>query len=333
MCYPTIKMRIKKQNEGKKVPEYRTLHAIADAHARYFRDAFLAAVKMLLPPDIQPLVIEAIDAGNYERAESLIDFETFQGVLLDEITQATEKVVESAANNSVKYFPPTLATSAAAFAATATVGGIAATTAAAAGITATTAYAFRLANPFVQDYIRVFANQLVVEITEQTRSALTEITRRAFAEGLTVKEQADMIFNTVGLYTRLSNAVLNYRSGLIGSGVTGKKLENLVQRKYNELLTYRANMIARTETITASNAGQYLVYQQAVQDNLAHTDTLMKRWIVTPDDFLCQYCKELGKQGYIPWDQAWTSSRFGSVRHPTLHPHCRCAVAFEVFLK
>lgn len=313
MCYPQIKTRIQKQDdpEGRKVPEYRTLHAIADGRVSKFRDALVSAITQVTDsPEVRRQVEEALRAGDYQRAGSLIDLDTLDRILEEELAGVISDLVESAANNSVKYFPPAMKE-----------------------IAATTGFAFQLENPFVQDYITAHANELVVQISNRTRQALKVITRRAFSEGLTVKEQADLIFNTVGLYDRLANAYFNYRARLIDEGVQGAELERKLKKKYDELLTYRANMIARTETITASNAGQRLVYDQAVRENLAHGKTLMKRWIVTPDDFLCPHCRALGRQGWIPYDEDWTSSRYGTVKNPTLHPHCRCAVAYEVFLQ
>jgi hypothetical protein len=48
----------------------------------------------------------------------------------------------------------------------------------------------------------------------------------------------------------------------------------------------RAELIARTETMRASNEGQQEAWDQAVEEGLL-TGNEQQEWIVTPDDRLC----------------------------------------------
>ena len=81
----------------------------------------------------------------------------------------------------------------------------------------------------------------------------------------------------------------------------------------------RAEMIARTETINAENAGAYEGYQQ----------TGMKgkiEWIARIDERTCEHCKALNGKTVEIGDKFkeddWQGFR------PTRHPNCRCSIAF-----
>ncbi len=90
----------------------------------------------------------------------------------------------------------------------------------------------------------------------------------------------------------------------------------------------RADLIARTETMRASNEGQKEAWDQAVEDGLL-TGTEEQEWIITPDDRLCPQCEpfedttaELG--GTFEATDGNTSDG------PPLHPRCRCTLGLKL---
>lgn len=90
----------------------------------------------------------------------------------------------------------------------------------------------------------------------------------------------------------------------------------------------RAEEIARTETMTASNAGQQQAWSQAVDDGLL-TGQEKQEWIVTPDDRLCPECEDMdGEQAGL--DEPFHSREYGDVDVPPLHPRCRCTVGIVI---
>lgn len=83
----------------------------------------------------------------------------------------------------------------------------------------------------------------------------------------------------------------------------------------------RADTIARTETMTASNAGQRETWDQAVDAGVLTGDE-RQEWIVTPDDRLCPICEgldgetaALGESFNVDGDE---------LDGPPAHPNCRC---------
>jgi SPP1 gp7 family putative phage head morphogenesis protein len=83
----------------------------------------------------------------------------------------------------------------------------------------------------------------------------------------------------------------------------------------------RAEVIARTETMTAANEGQSLLWDQAVEDGLL-TGKEQQVWIVTPDDRLCPICEPMdGEQ--VGLDEAFDVDG-EEIDGPPAHPNCRC---------
>lgn len=86
----------------------------------------------------------------------------------------------------------------------------------------------------------------------------------------------------------------------------------------------RADNIARTETMTASNAGQQEAWNQAVEDGLL-TGNEEQEWIVTPDDRLCPECDALdGARAKI--GEPFISKTGDQYDGAPAHPRCRCVL-------
>lgn len=123
------------------------------------------------------------------------------------------------------------------------------------------------------------------------------------------------------------------------SETTREMLRNLIEQAFidqfdvdvlaNEIAAVigddvRAEEIARTETMMASNVGQQEAWRQAADDDLL-TGQEKQEWIVTPDDRLCPDCEDMdGEQAGL--DDTFHSQEFGDVDGPPLHPRCRCTV-------
>ena len=81
-------------------------------------------------------------------------------------------------------------------------------------------------------------------------------------------------------------------------------------------------MIARTETMRASNMGQQEAWAQAKDKGLL-TGKEKKEWITTPDDRLCPVCEPMdGKK--VPMADEF------DIEGPPAHPQCRCTIAITL---
>lgn len=148
-------------------------------------------------------------------------------------------------------------------------------------------FAFDVTNPKAQEWIRDHAAETVSGVSRTTRQAIRDLVDAAFEEQFDVEDLADEISATVGIDPA------------------------------------RAETIARTETIRASNQGQQLAWDQAVEEGLLTGDE-KQTWIVTPDDRLCPICEPLDGQTVALGAQFAVDGDF--IDSPPAHPNCRCTV-------
>lgn len=182
---------------------------------------------------------------------------------------------------------------------------------------------FDLVNPRAVRVADTQAARLVTVVTAESRRAIRTIVATAIEQGITVRDTARLIRQVVGLNARQASALARFRQRLADGRVTGAALERQVDRYYRRLLRQRAELIARTEIMTAQARGQEEVWSEAMARDLIQRDEMERVWIVTPDDRLCPDCA--GMDGArAPIGGVFTSP-IGPVVGPPLHPHCRCA--------
>jgi len=213
-----------------------------------------------------------------------------------------------------------------------------------------------LLNPEAVAFLQGYTMNLIRQVSLQTRLAIRDVILTAFNEGGHPYEQAREIRNLIGLTQSQAAAVRRFRQMLqsgdpakmrevlertlrdhrfdstvmraiqVQTTIPKEKVVTMVDRYYQRYLTYRAQTIARTESIRASCAGQQELWRQAQQQQLLDPERTRRKWIITPDDRLCEYCKAiraLNPDG-VRLDEEFVTED-GSVDQPPAHPRCRCA--------
>jgi len=185
------------------------------------------------------------------------------------------------------------------------------------------------------------AASLVVDIEDQQRRAIGALVEHAVNnEGLGVDQLAMVIRPIIGLYPAQVVANARYydlvRRTLIKNHPK-TPVERLEDRARKSAARYaewqhraRAAMIARTELVTAYNAGRYYSVGQAVAQG--YLPPVEKVWVTALDERVCDDCKAL--EGVrVGYDAAFTSNpkkaRYSEGLFPPLHPRCRCVVTYE----
>jgi len=113
--------------------------------------------------------------------------------------------------------------------------------------------------------------------------------------------------------TTLDSIKRTLREG-VAEGESIPKLRKRVQGVFDGCSRYRAQMISRTETGTASGQGSLEAYRQSgVVEK--------KEWLAAPDS--CDDCLANEAEGPIPLEGTFTSGD----STPTAHPNCRCAIS------
>ena len=129
-----------------------------------------------------------------------------------------------------------------------------------------------------------------------------------------------------------SNRVMETILASRETGATIKELRNSLREEFDGWTKHRAEMVARTETIRASNSGAKTVYKKAGVTKI--------RWLAVDDS--CPYCLALQDKGDFPIDDPFVEeggsleiddektpplvANYEAIETPPAHPNCRCAI-------
>lgn len=151
-------------------------------------------------------------------------------------------------------------------------------------------FAFDRTNPRAKEWVNEHVGELIDDMSKSTRERVKDLVERT----------VDGEFDTHDLADRITE--------LIGD-------------------ESRAETIARTETMAASNGGQREAWAQAVDDGLLNGDE-KEEWITTPDGDTCDICqpmdgvtKPLGGKFNVDGEL---------IDGPPAHPRCRCTTALNL---
>lgn len=183
-------------------------------------------------------------------------------------------------------------------------------------------FRYDLSNPRLERYINTRTGNLIVDIQSGTQKVVQQAVARSFAEALSPRQVADIIYDSIGLLPRHEIAVRNYADGLREKGYTLQNIQKLSEGYANRLLDYRANMIARTETHAASNFGQISVWNEAARQGYIDRNSARKVWHV--DGNPCPECQDLDGTS-VGLDEVFVSES-DAVDGPPLHPQCECDI-------
>lgn len=207
-------------------------------------------------------------------------------------------------------------------------------------LTVETQIAFDIVNEEAERWAARHAGMLVTEINAETRRALRAFVSEAIANGVPPARLATQIRSIIGLHSRQAIAVLNaqmrleqaapgslvklgkVRVRVPADGLPAGRIRQLGRAYADRLQRQRATMIARTETLAASNEGQRQLWANRVRDGLMQTAE--REWITTPDDRACPICIAVdGQKRRV--DEPFQVPGVGTVMNPPAHPSCRCA--------
>jgi hypothetical protein len=177
-----------------------------------------------------------------------------------------------------------------------------------------TGIAFNPLNERAIIIMRTKGLQTVTGITTTTRDGIRAIITRQIQDGINPNKAAKEIRQLIGLTDSQMQAVTNFRRQLEAQSNLGftpaserrlsaveqsvvrrhmkdgnldkQSIDNMVDRYYQSLLNKRATDIARTESMSAVNAGQSELWQQGLDLGIFDDNVDRKFWIVTPDDRL-----------------------------------------------
>ena len=151
------------------------------------------------------------------------------------------------------------------------------------------AFEFDVTNKRAVDWVRAHVGELIDNISETTRTEIRDLVEEAFEAQYDVDDLAAEI------------------EAILGDDA-------------------RADKIARTETMRASNEGLLETWAQAEEAGIL-TGTEQKEWITTPDDRLCPVCEPLDGVN-VALDGTFSVDG-AEIDAPPAHPNCRCTMGLS----
>ena len=299
-------------------PFWMRLHAIADQAEPDLRASILQAIADTVRGVDMAALKRALDAGNLDAAMQAIPWtETGEAALRSAYREILSDTYLQAGELSAESLGDTLGR---------------------AGVS------FDLTNPRAEAWAENVGSTRVMEVSDETVSAIRSFISRGFDEGRHPYDTARMIrgekdeetgqYNSsvIGLTENQAQAVYNYRTELENDDIERdtETEDRMVERYRDKLVLHRAEVIARNETMKASTEGQRELWLQAQEGGFLRGDE-RRVWIVTPDDRLCPLCDAMGRdygdndQG-IPLDEPYLTPDGEQIMVPTdIHIQCRCA--------
>lgn len=113
-----------------------------------------------------------------------------------------------------------------------------------------------------------------------------------------------------------------------GKPIPPAQIDKMVEAYARKYRQFRAQTIARTEALRATNFGVQDAWRQIIDQGAAPEQLVRRQWIVAKDERLCEICSPIPgmnpKKG-VPFAQAFATPS-GPHMLPPMHPNCRCTV-------
>jgi hypothetical protein len=186
----------------------------------------------------------------------------------------------------------------------------------------------------VEAWMNLHIAELVTGIGEETRAAIREMILTGLKDNLPPRELARIVRNAIGMTQRQALAAERFHAKLLEDGVDAARAVERTRRVQEAFIRQRARMIARTETLTATNMGQQLLWEEKAADGTLDTKEMRKVVIITNDDRLdfqvCEPMPFLEANQDLRVDDAFTTGIGTQKLQPPFHPNCRCTSGLEL---
>lgn len=214
-------------------------------------------------------------------------------------------------------------------------------------VKATLAYAADA--PTAELLVQQEAAELIKEVTNATRDGIREAVAAGIRHGKGVAAIAREVRPLIGLTKQQALAVQNYRKALethpaatleralrdkrydaiLTQPIPPEKIDAMVDAYARRYLKYRAETIARTESIRVAEIGRRSAWTQLL--DAGKIAGVLKTWHVAHDERVCEVCAPVPDMNPepIPLDAAFNTP-IGPAQMGPLHVDCRCFTFYEV---
>lgn len=181
-------------------------------------------------------------------------------------------------------------------------------------------------------YASTRAGDLVVGVNRSVRDQIAGHVQSAVAGDISLPELQAQLKRTVKLDPRMSAAVDTHRRALVAKGASTKDANRMSREYADRLLDHRAETIARTEVMSAYNAGQRDYWEHALADTGMPAGTVYWEWHTHPDERTCRTCGPMNgvRTGLdMPFTIVKDDGSVVDLKFPPVHPNCRCTLTIR----
>ncbi len=218
---------------------------------------------------------------------------------------------------------------------------------------------FELLNPRTDEFLATYGMNLIREISEETRRAIQAAVRQGVVDGIPPAEIARDVREVVGygLTEKQAQAIMNFQAELergdpaalkralrdrrfdptvtrmlqTGEPLSREQVNRMVGRYEERWRKFRAEMIARTESLRATNMGAFEAIRQSAERGDIPADAVIRRWIIARDERTCPICKAIPGMDDAGRGLLEDFATPAGAKHlPPAHPMCRCAVTLTI---
>ncbi len=174
--------------------------------------------------------------------------------------------------------------------------------------TASSIIRFDVQNSRAVTYAQQQQRQLIAGLTQESRQVVQRVIVDGIRNGDNPLETARNLRDSIGLAPSQADAVASYRRALEsgdyrnaisralsdgrtdrsleaalrnGTAIDPSRIDAMVERYRQNMIGYRAQVIARTESLRAVHAGTHELYRQAVDNGDVDADQLTRSWVHT----------------------------------------------------
>ncbi len=187
----------------------------------------------------------------------------------------------------------------------------------------------------------------IQNITKESQEAIREAVERGLRQGLNPREVALEIQKLIGVNRPQGAALARLRDRLTkeaheaveaavqqGRGRVSARREmarhvtrinRILQKRQREMIVTRAETIARTEVMTALNAGKQAQWARLARDGVINPAEWEQEWVIADDERTCPICRRFDGQR-APIGGLFISTQFETSTGPPKHPRCRCTI-------
>lgn len=176
-------------------------------------------------------------------------------------------------------------------------------------------------NPEAVSWVETHGLSAIVELSRASQEGVERAITTALREGWDTRRTARIIRSVVGVTRSHADAISRYANKLSDQNISDEVWQRRINRYASAKRSQRASMIARTELSMAANAGQDQLWQIAKREGVLNTSR-MKRKLMVAGVGPCPLCERISQEPPVGFEAPFSNG----LRHPPMHPNCRCRV-------